>query len=274
MTHPRTRVIAIVSAAALAVASMGCGLLRSARNITANAATLGDLSDKLTKASTLTFQAQYKLDDGTLVTVAQKPPNSAAVGAKGRFITTADSFYLCDTEDSGLVCQKSPRPTGDLSASDAGLAASVAGAGFISGPMALVLLTAAIVIPSAKVAKSTTKIAGQSSTCATVSNLESAQQGDATKLTDFTVCVTDNGVLSRFSGHDTDGKKAGVEMVQYSSTVDDNVLSVPADATINDAGTLGLPSAAPSSDGSTGGNSGGTDSPSPSDGSEPSPQQS
>ncbi len=259
MRHPRTRVLAIVTASVLAVASMGCGLLRSARNVTANAATLGELSDKLSKAEKLTFQAQYKLDDGSIVTVAQKPPNSASVSDKGRFIVTADAFYLCDKQDSGLVCQKSPRQSGDLSAGDAGLAASVAGAGFISGPMALVLLTAAVIIPTAKVSKSSATIAGQNSTCATVSNLESAQQDETTKLSDFTVCVTDNGVLSRFTGHDSDGKKAGVEMVNYSSTVDDGVLGVPADATVNDVGSLDLPSDTPT---------GGTDS------TEPSPQQS
>ena len=88
-------------------------------------------------------------------------------------------------------------------------------------------------------------IAGQNSTCAKVSNLAQAQQGNETsKVTDFTVCVTDSGVLARFAGTTTDGTKANIELTGYSGSVDDGLLQPPAGAKITDVGQLDVPSPA------------------------------
>lgn len=107
------------------------------------------------------------------------------------------------------------------------------------------MLTAALVVPNVHVDKSTQTIAGQSSTCAKVSNLEQAQQNeqqnDTNKVTDFTVCVTDSGVLARFEGTTTDGTKANIELAKYSGTVDRGLFQPPAGAKITDVSQLETP---------------------------------
>jgi hypothetical protein len=242
MSSPRT--IAFAAAAAVAVtATLGCGFISAASNLAGNISTLSDFADKITKSETATFQATYKLQDGTSVTVAQKPPNAATVSAKGAFIVTADSFYMCDKSSGSWVCQKSPNNSGGTA--DPAAVAAMGGNGFISAPLAVAVLTAAIVVPNAHVDKSTTTIAGQSSTCAKVSNLAQAQQGNETsKVSDFTVCITDSGVLARFEGTTTDGTKANVELTTYSGSVDGSLLQPPAGAQINDVNQLGSPSPA------------------------------
>jgi hypothetical protein len=243
MSSPRS--IAFAAAAAVAVtATLGCGFLSAASNLAGNISTLSDFADKITKSETATFQATYKLQDGTSVTVAQKPPNAATVSDKGVFVATADSFYLCDKSSGSWVCQKSPNNNGS-STTDPAAASAMAGNGFISAPLAVAVLTAAIVVPNAHVDKSTQTIAGQNSTCAKVSNLAQAQQGNETsKVSDFTVCITDSGVLARFEGTTTDGTKANVELTKYSGSVDDSLLQPPAGAQINDVGQLASPSPA------------------------------
>jgi hypothetical protein len=237
MSIPRSKLLAAAAAAVLVVGSLGCGAIRSVKNIADNASTLGDLSDKLNNAEKLTFQAEYKLDDGSKVTVAQQPPNSAAVGESGRYLATADAYVFCGTESGKTSCQRTPREAGDTS----GDAAVVGvGTGFVSGSLALAVLTAAILVPSAKVDKKREKIAGQQSTCATVSNLESAQQDEPAnqRLHDFTVCITDAGILARFSGTGADGTKQGVELTRYSTDVDASLFQVPAGATVTDTGAF------------------------------------
>lgn len=246
MNYPRT--IALATAAAVAVtATLGCGFLSAAGNLAGNISTLSDFADKITKSEHATFQATYKLQDGTSVTVAQKPPASVTVSDKGIYLSTMDAFYLCSKESGSWVCQKSPAQGETNTAGDPGVAAAVAGDGFISAPLAVAVLTAALVVPGAKVDKSQDTIAGQKSTCAKVSNLAQAQQGnESAKVTDFTVCVTDAGVLARFAGTETDGTKANIELTQYSPTVDDSLFKPPAGAQINDVGQLGAPSPASS----------------------------
>src|SRR5262249_27006657 len=146
------------------------------------------------------------------------------VGPKGRFIATLDAYYICDKSSGSWVCQKSPA-NGDTGTGDAAIASGLAGNGFISAPLAVAGLTAALVVPKAHVDKSTETIAGQNSTCAKVSNLEQAQQNESNKVTDFTVCVTDTGVLARFEGTSTDGTKANIELTAYTSTVDSGLFA-------------------------------------------------
>jgi hypothetical protein len=240
MNNPRTRTLALLAAAAVAVtATLGCGFISAASNVVGNMQTISDMADKITKSEQATFQADYRLDDGATVTVAQQPPASAYVSAKGRYLATADAFYLCDRSTGRWVCQQTANTAGSAnSSSDAAIAAGVAGNGFVSAPLALAVLTAALVVPSAHVDKSTQQIAGQSSTCAKVSGLEKAQQNESQKVTDFTVCVTDSGILARFQGTLTDGTKASIELTKYATTVDSSLLQVPAGAQINDVSQL------------------------------------
>jgi hypothetical protein len=245
MTIPRSRILTGVAAGILVAGSLGCGAIRSVKNIADNAATLGELSDKLNNAEKLTYQAQYKLHDGSTVTVAQQPPRAAAIGATGRYLATADAYLWCATDNGKTDCERTPRDAADPSG-DAAVMAGI-GAGFVSAPLALAVLTTAILVPSAKVEKSDKTIAGQKSTCATVSNLESAQQDEpaSQRLHGFTVCITDDGVLARFTGTSSDGKPQGVELTSYSTKVDSSLFQLPAGARVTDLGAV--PADSPSS---------------------------
>ncbi|OLB78343.1 MAG: hypothetical protein AUI14_13630 [Actinobacteria bacterium 13_2_20CM_2_71_6] len=237
MTSPRLRTIAITAAAAVAVTvTMGCGILSAAGNLANNISAIGDLADKINKSEQLTYQADYRLDDGSTVTVAQQPPDSADVSDKGRFISRGNVWYLCDKSTGSWVCERTS--TEGATPGSAPLAAGMAGNGFISAPMAVAVLTAAAIVPHAKVEQSSDTIAGQKSTCAKVSNLEQAQQNETEKLKDFTVCITESGVLARFSGTATAGTKAKVELTKYATTVDPALFQPPAGAKINDVDQL------------------------------------
>jgi hypothetical protein len=238
MKYPRTRTTAALAVAVVAIATtLGCGFISAASNVVGNLQTLSDLADKITNSEHATYQADYKLQDGSKVTVAQQPPNSADVSDKGRYLTTADAFYLCDRSTGGWECEKTPN-SGASGDENAALAAGVAGNGFVSAPLALAVLTAALVVPNAHVDETKQKIAGANSTCARVSNLAQAQQGESEKVADFTVCVTDSGILARFQGTLTDGTKASIELTKYSASVDSSLFQVPAGAKVTDVAQL------------------------------------
>jgi hypothetical protein len=245
MTSTRARTIGFTAAAAVVLATgLGCGVLSAANDAVHNISAISDLADKINNSGAATYQADYRLEDGSTVTVAQQPPNSADIGTKTRYLATADAFFLCEQDNGKWTCEKTPS-TGSADPQSAAMAAGLTGNGFISAPMAVAVLTAAAIVPHAKVDMSTQNIAGQRSTCATVSNLEQAQRDptQTPKVSDFTVCVTDQGILARFSGTATDGKKAKVELTKYSPAVDPNLFRPPAGATIKDTTELTQPPA-------------------------------
>lgn len=237
MTFPRNKLLTGLAVAVLVAGSLGCGAIRTAKNVGENISTLGDFADKIEKSETVSYQAEYKLADDTKVTVAQQPPAAAAVGDKGRFLATPEAFYFCDTEQAELTCSKTPNTDGSSYNTGAAALWGGVGTGFVSAPLALVLLTGALLVPTAKVKKSDAKIAGQKSSCAEVSNLSEAKD-NTTELDAFTVCISDKGVLTRFSGTGTDGETKSVELTSYKDKVDGSLLEVPAGAKIVDTGAL------------------------------------
>ena len=103
-----------------------------------------------------------------------------------------------------VTCQKT---TPQTASTDAGLVAGVAGPGFVTPELALGLIAAAAFVPDAEVSQSEKTIAGESALCATVTGLEAAASpGDADAPKDFSVCVTDAGILASFSGTSTSGE--------------------------------------------------------------------
>jgi hypothetical protein len=242
MTPRTSRVLIAALAATLVVGAMGCGLINKAQQVVGAAKILSDFSQRLENGEKLTYTATYNVEGGDQVTLAQQPPNSAYMGKTGRFIFTPTAMYLCDTEDGVLTCQKST-PTGtSVDAGDAGLVAGVAGDAFVSPALALGLIAAAVLVPGAKVSESNKTIAGQSSRCATASNLDAAASpGDTSAPRDFTVCVTDGGALASFTGTDTSGQKLGMTMASYSTTVDAKSFQPPAGAKIVDVDQIETP---------------------------------
>lgn len=239
MTSRISRVLVITLATTLAATALGCGLINQVVN---TAGVLSDFADRLGKAATLTYTAEYKVTSDTAssgpetVKLVQQPPNAAFLGKDGgRFIFTKDFLFLCDTEKGVVTCQKSPNNADKVGAADAGFVAGVAGPGFITPEVALGLIVAAAVVPGAKVDKSDKTIAGQKSLCATASGLEkAASPGDKDAPKDFSVCVTEDGVLASFSGTSTNGEKAGIELTSYAATADPAAFVPPAGAKIVD----------------------------------------
>src|SRR6266487_810463 len=135
-------------AVAAAATMLGCGVLGQVRQAANNVASVGDLAQKLGGSDQLTFTAAF-------------------IGPDGRFVVTPQSLLLCGKDKT---CQKSSNPTGQLDITNAGMVPTVTGAGFISAPLAVAMLTAASVAPGARVTQSRRKIAGQQSTCLKVSN--------------------------------------------------------------------------------------------------------
>jgi len=233
MTPRISRTLVVGLATTLAAASMGCGLLDQAKSFVDNAAVLSDFADRLGKAQNLTFTAEYTTTDGDTVTMVQQPPSSALIGKDARFIFTTEATFLCTTEQAILTCQKSlnaatPTP-------DNGLAAGVGGPGFVTPELALGFILAASLVPGAKVEQSEKTIAGQSSKCASATGLEAAaQEGDEEVPKEFTVCITDAGILASFTATSTSSEYKAIELTKYSDTADPSAFEPPAGAKIVD----------------------------------------
>jgi hypothetical protein len=235
MTPRISHVLVVVAATTLAAATMGCGLLSQAKGLVDNAQVLSDFADRLGKAQNLTYTAEYATPDGDTVTLVQQPPNSAVIAKDSRFIFTSESTFLCSTEESVLSCQKSPHDGSTMGAGDTGLAAGIGGPGFVTPELALGLILAASLVPGAHVEQSSKTIAGQDSKCASATGLESAaQEGDTDVPKEFTVCVSDAGILSSFSATSTTGEHKAIELTKYSATADASLLAPPPGAKIVD----------------------------------------
>ena len=216
--------------------SAGCGAggaLATAHNLVDNAGLLSSMAAKVTRAQRATFEATYAITGNGSVTVVQKPPSSAFVTKTKRIITTTRYTFLCDTGNGRPLCQRSSADAGTTDPTS-----SLGVTGFVSGELALGVLTAAMVVPKAHVVKSAATIAGQPTSCVTVSGLdaavgESAAPGQTGGIpSNFTVCITDGGVLAKFSGALTDGRKGDVLLTRYSTAVNVGLLKPPKGAKI------------------------------------------
>ncbi|GAA4248490.1 hypothetical protein [Dactylosporangium darangshiense] len=239
MSRTASRLLATATALVLGAGALGCGLIGQVKQAADNVAAISNLADRLGKSGQLTFTADYKdvsgsKDDGKTTTVVQQPPKAAYLGTDGRFILTEDTLYQCTGKAGAkVVCHKSPVQTGQLSQADqSAYVSAVAGGGFISAEMALALMTAAAVVPGVKIAESTATIAGQKSDCLDVTGIPRDQDPNAVTAKEFHVCVSENGLLTRFKGVGTDDKALGVELTKYSEKVDPQAFVPPKGAQI------------------------------------------
>jgi hypothetical protein len=238
----RSRAVVAIAAAALGAGTLGCGVVSKAKQAVENVSAISDLAGKLGQSDQLTYTGTYKLDDGSTATVVQEPPKAAFVGKQGRFILTEDSLLLCNGTGSKTACQRSPNQNKvGATADQAAYVSAVAGGGFISAPMAVAVMTAAAVVPGAKIDKSEKRIAGVDSTCLRVTGIPADKDPNAVTAKEFTVCVGDNGVLTTFSGVGTDDKKVGVELTKFSGKVDQKAFVPPAGAKIVDVQDIQAP---------------------------------
>ncbi|SNT63428.1 hypothetical protein SAMN05421812_11594 [Asanoa hainanensis] len=234
MTNPHrttVRVATVTAAVVLGGFTLGCGLVQNAVD-TAN--TLGEFSDRLGRSAELTYTATYQTDDAT-VTFVQQPPNSAVLSANSRLISTPTAMIMCDRSE----CQQAPNTAAVAGPADANLVSAVGGAGFLTPELALGLVAAAAIVPGTDVSTSEREIAGQDSLCADVDGIEDpeagAQPGD---MKSFSVCVTETGLLSSFSGETHSGDRTRIELVSYSDKVDPAAFAPPKGAKVVDVTDL------------------------------------
>jgi hypothetical protein len=236
-----TRAAVVAAAVVLGAATLGCGFIANVGTAVDNLAAVGDLTEKLTKSAKLTFTARYSLVDASgTATVVQEPPNAAYAGTDGTFILTRDALYMCNG-NVPATCQRAPNSMEGKAPIDyAAYATSVAGGGFISAPMAITMLGAASIVPGVKIETNSREIAGLAGTCLHATGISSPERAGAgnVDLTELTVCVADNGVLTAFSGTGTDGSRVGVELASYSATVDPAAFAPPAGAKVVDVTAL------------------------------------
>ncbi|MFG2038285.1 hypothetical protein [Dactylosporangium sp. NPDC048998] len=249
MNRTASRLLATATAIVLGAGALGCGVLGKVKQAVDNVSAISKLSDRLGKSGELTFTAEYKnidgsKDDGKTTTVVQQPPKAAYLGTEGRFILTDDTLYNCAGKPGAkLVCHKSPVQTGQLSKSDqATYLSAVAGGGFVNAEMALALMTAAAVVPGVKIVESTATIAGQKSDCLDVTGIPRDADPNAVTAKEFHVCVSENGLLTRFKGVGTDDKPLGVELTKYSDKVDPQAFVPPKGAQIIEGTAPPVPS--------------------------------
>jgi hypothetical protein len=266
---PRYRVLTYVTAATLILGSLvGCGLLSAAKKLANNAVLLGNLSEKITNAEKLTYQAVYKATDGTTDTIEQAPPKVAYLSSDSDWIFTGDTIYACDTESGALTCTKTVETsTDDPDASLAGLGAG----GFFTGALGITLLAAALIVPQTNVKTSNKTIAGLSGTCVDVTGVD--QNANDDDIVGFSLCVADNGIVTDFEGTYQSGKKDGITLQKYSTSVDSGAFAPPAGAKITD---LNAPPTEPAvtNTGAPGDSASPSDSASPTDSASPAPSAS
>ncbi|HEX5595869.1 MAG TPA: hypothetical protein VFX61_07615 [Micromonosporaceae bacterium] len=229
-TSFRRRLVVISAAVVLGGTSLGCGVIDTVTSMADAANVLSDFSDRLGKADQLTYTAEYKVlgDESDVVTRVQQPPRSAIINGDKRMIFTDEYMINC----AGGECQQAPfGAVAAGGAEDAYLVAGVAGPGFVTPEMAVGLIAAAALAPGAEVKSSKKKIAGQESLCAKVTGIKSA---DDESVQDFSVCVTEAGVLASFDGTLSTGSSSGVELISYSTKVDESAFAPPAGATVVD----------------------------------------
>ena len=242
MTRTLTRLTTVAAAIALGEATLGCGFISNIGNTVDNIQEVAALTDQMTTSADLTYTGEYTLVDGSgTATVVQQPPNAAFIGKDGRFILTSDSLLMCASGGGdGTTCQRAPNPGGDApSADQAAYMTAVAGAGFISTPMAIGLMGTAAIVPGVEIEKSTKTVAGLKSACLHATRISTEETAETdVDLSEVTVCVADNGVLTVFRGTGTDGSSVGVELTTFSTTVDPNAFTAPRGAEVIDVGHL------------------------------------
>jgi hypothetical protein len=210
------RAVSSCAAAALGLLLLGSAVPASAsldKSISSN--NLKTLTDTINKAKHLTYLAEYKSVSGgqtTTVTIAQAPPKSDFSSASGSVINTGKSVFYCSISGGKQTCLSAGGSSPFL-----GLEALFSPAGALAalGEAKQGLISSYLGI---KVNSSSQTIAGQSSTCVTVS-----VRGNGGKY-----CVTKSGILSYSGGT----KGSYFELVKYSSKPPSSLFSLPAGATI------------------------------------------
>ncbi len=205
--------IGSVSVVLLLVGAVAPGVA-AAKAKAPSASTLKTLEKNLANTKHLTYEAVYKSVSGSTtstVTIAQAPPKSNFSSSGGEVINTGKSTYYCSVESGTTSCLSAGGSNPLLGLEDL-FSPSAAIAAFSEIKTGLLSRLAGI-----KATASSATIAGQSSTCVTVS-----VHGQGGKY-----CVTKKGILS-YAGA-TSGSY--FELTKSSSSPPASLFSLPSGAT-------------------------------------------
>ena len=206
---------------AIRVASVGAGLLvvlgmaapAGASHAKLTPAQLKALTSKVNSAKKLSFEAVYKsvgLGNNASVTIAQAPPKSLFSTTSGLVVDTGDKTYYCSASGGSDQCLSAGTSNPFVGIEDI-FSPAAALAAFSEAKEGLVDRALGI-----KLSESNATIAGQASTCVTVT-----VKGKPDKY-----CVTKQGVLA-YSG--SGGQY--FELTKYVKTPPSSLFQLPAGAT-------------------------------------------
>ena len=230
-----------VTAALLGAAMLaGCTPPPSGSYLTETAQILTDLVGQMTDGYRLSYTASYTTTaqvDG--LTLVRQAPTVAYLSDMGRFVVTPEKLILCDPDPPAAVCHRAPNTAPGAIGAQPEVAAlnTIGGPSFISPEQVQTLIAAAAVMPTVQATLRTRVIATQDSRCVDVSGIEPTGPADERALHDFSVCVTNDGVLASFRGTIGSDRRS-VELSRLRRTVEPSTLAPPAGADVVDVAQL------------------------------------
>jgi hypothetical protein len=218
---------------AAAVALGGCGVASRTERAATSAETLKDLALSLKQAGSLTITATYRTASGASIQLTQAPPETALRTPTGRLVIGPGVAYLCASAPPSP-----PRSSASASADpicqqrlDWGTAldtqslVSLADHGFVSPEVAAGLVQAAAIYPNAAVTTERRHIAGLASQCVSVSGLVAAEGNSG--LRPFSICATDEGLLTSFSQTTREGGLSELSLISAAHKADAQAFTLP-----------------------------------------------
>jgi hypothetical protein len=210
---PTTRVVRVVAVGAGLVLMLSMGTPASAAHKKVTSSNINALSKSLNKAKKITFEAVYKSSESgqnETITIAQSPPKSYFSASGGSVVDTGTKTYYCSTSGGTTSCL-SAGTSNPFASLETLFSPATALAAFGEAKEGLISRALGV-----KVSTSSSSIAGQSSTCVTVT-----VHGTGGKY-----CVTKQGILS-YSG----AGKNYFELKSFTKSPSSSLFNLPAGAT-------------------------------------------
>lgn len=187
-----------------------------------------DMTGQLERGGKLRYQAEYQLVGGHRATVAQQAsPMKTAYGWPGGLLIVSETDRTsCDLSKKPPKCEI--RALSNATSGQPTIYTDAAKKGLVTGPVAADLLRAASLQPTVTVKPHDTTIAGLQASCLEVLGLAEAAASN------FTTCVTADGVLASFSGV-VNSVNVDLALTRMElKAPDDAALAVPAGANVAD----------------------------------------
>lgn len=221
MSGPVPRAIAF---AALAVSVLAACTPADGAEVYDQGRVVDEMASHVDEGTAHAYTATYQLTGGVNVTVVHSPSpyRDAYIFPDGRYVSTPEFQMICDAATCTLT---DPLPTN--APLDTKAIAEAGGPGFISVQDVLSLLTKAALDKAAELTPGDDTLVAEHANCASVDGLTGAAS------TKFRTCVTEKGVLGRFTGSFNDAP-VDLLLVGYGETADENVFTPPSGSKLVD----------------------------------------